>query len=60
MYNANPAVIKARLLGMEKDEFMRHARYINLQRQLLPEGNRKRMFVGLFVWCQHHYRRKWG
>lgn len=58
MYHLNPAVIKSILFGMEKEEFMRHARYINTQRFLLDDGNRKRMFERLFLWCQRHYRRE--
>jgi hypothetical protein len=58
MYHLNPAVIKSILFGMPKEEFMRHARYIGVQRFVLGPGNRKRMFSELFLWCQRHYRRE--
>ncbi|MFT5778059.1 MAG: hypothetical protein ACI837_001007 [Crocinitomicaceae bacterium] len=59
MYHINPAVIKSILSSMPKEQFIIHARYIRRQAYKLPHGNRRQMFINLYLWCKAHYRRWW-
>jgi hypothetical protein len=44
---------------MPKEQFIIHARYIRRQAYKLPHGNRRQMFINLYLWCKAHYRRWW-
>lgn len=52
MYHLNPAVIKSILTSMSKKELEKEVQYIRTQVEQLPVGNRRTMFLNLYLFIQ--------
>lgn len=56
----NPAVIKSYLRQLPKDQLILHGRYIRRRVAHEQPGNRRRMFVELYQYCQKVYSEKYN
>lgn len=52
MYHLNPAVIKSILVSMSKKELEKELQYIRSQVEQLPVGNRRTMFLNLYLFVK--------
>ncbi len=50
----NPSVITSVLGRMNQQEFEECLEFIKDKALNLPVGNKRRMYIRLFVWCQAH------